>query len=218
MSAEKGIICSLTNEQADFEDNCAFFEPIETSVEDYRKDSGRRFINDDRGIRELDMIRPIDWRKYSSFELLPNSITIRESRFSSISLIILLTSLVVGAFTNYEEEFANPIFGFVVMGVVIIFLFSQIYQLATGKYFYIISNSGITTAENKTLKWKDIAFVVLARYSKTRSIIIKMTDNSQVELKMPGANYSSQKIGHLLYLYQSRFDKTGEGVSTRRKI
>ncbi len=150
-------------------------------------------------------VEQINWSKYSTIESLPDEVTIHVNRMVRIGgIIVACTFCIIAAI-----KITGMTMKIVMIGIILAIVINEISQLINRKFFFKISKKGIITPDNRIISWKQIQFVVIELKHRQNKVLLKKPYNPYPEeLTIWDSNYSIQKVGHLIYMYQKNADET----------
>ncbi|HRE66107.1 MAG TPA: hypothetical protein PLM56_01790 [Cyclobacteriaceae bacterium] len=212
---DKGLICSITKKQADFEDNCNNFHLddneykriIVEKIQKYGLTEKKGIIKKLLGeITEYEVTKVTKSIKPNCEKDLPSSTYVGKSYLNYGLGILAIIFLMVFGFIN--TEFKG--FDLIVIGVnaaligVITWL---VIDFKTNKNDFTISEHGINKSGN-LIPWKIILCTLIRKVpSKSFSeyyLILIVGTREDIEINLTGLKYHFDRVGNLVELYKER--------------
>ena len=212
---EKGLVCSLTNNIADFKDNCSTFDQDKAEFKKYKK----RFedeVNDkyatnnfEKFFSESSFVKPSNSKnlKFKSIDKTHNLNLKNNVAYDKAVLILMCLALIYVFYANYNDIINLTVENGVLGGFAFMLIFISI--LIYRAYFMqhkikiSITKSGIEHHGNK-LNWNNIVDFGILRANSTsvneHKIIVGTITKGIVEIDLTALNISPEEFINIMRL------------------
>jgi len=204
---KKGLVCSLTNNIADFNDNCSFFDLDRLEFEEYKK-RFKNEVNDkyatnnfEKFFSESSFIRAVNTRnsKFKSIDQTHNLNFKNDVVYDKAILILMSIAFLYVFFVNYRDIINATVEKGVLLGFVFMVLFISVFIYRVcfmqHKIKISITKTGIEYYGNK-LYWNNIVDYGILRANSTsvneHKIIIGTITKGIVEIDLTTLNISPE--------------------------
>jgi hypothetical protein len=152
---------------------------------------------------DIKKAKKINWKEYDSIGKLPDSIEIKNANLKWIILLVLSLGITSIIYTVIHlNSIQNPLITLLVVIGGLIFATYRMYKITNNRETIIRFDASGITFEQKTYPWNP-------EYKFYReldiNIIIELSDEELVKLRISHLEFSGKKIAHLILMFSEKY-------------